>query len=432
MRPADQRGGYQLLKLGLAGSLDAGYLTKKFRISNTKLLERVFGADRVEFYKALLDSVRDFKSTTRKTDKRSEAIKVLHTSKEELAVIAKNVRDQLAAIAPEKLSKLTQGMSDKDRKMRMYQDLLRKVNTINDDVIKKKNGSSSFDDDDMGGRRRVLPFPMELNKYLGKEMTSTTELEARIREEMAVAEAEQADTTGVSTAITAIMATQSFLADAGQLVIRTRLLAKMSEMTASDELNRDDVVITTSPTIMDAEFFAMLFGKLKALTQKMDAYNSVNNTVSPTFQAADTNIMVKGLERYRGAVENILRYFNNISRETDEAIRAMEKESKSPLSSSKSPSVSDVRAIYNAHHYERQQRMERVSEIAIELRNLVRKMESARRDMSSPDVSEDLRKRKETEFDYECLRVQKKIDKNLDDYPEMREMYLQICKKKSL
>ena len=426
---SQQLGGYQLLKMGLAGSLDAP-VHKGFRLGSSKMLERVFGTDRVDFYKAIMDSVRDFKTSTRRTDKRSEVIKNIRTSKEELATLAKNIRDQLASIAPEKLSKMMQGVTDKDKKVRGINDLLRRLNTVTDDMIRKKNSAGMDFDDDRGMRMRSSPFPSELNKYMQKDMTTVAELEARVREDLAAVESEQADTTSTASAISAIAATQSFLADAGQLVIRSKAMAKMTDIRPEDELLRDEVVITTTATTLDAEFFVMLFGKVKALTQKMDPFNPINNTISPTFPTTDTNVMIKGIERYRAAVENILRYLNNTARESDEAIRALEKETKGTQGSIKVPSVRDVRAIYNAHMYERKQRSERVSEVAIELRNLVRKMESARRDNGAPDITDDLRKRKQSEFDYECLRIQKKIDKELDHYPEMREMYLQICKKK--
>jgi len=422
-----QSGGYQLLKLGLANSLDAGSFGQQFRVGNAKMLERVFGANRVGFYKALMDSVRDFKATTRKTDKRSDAIKTLRHSKEEMATLAKSIRDQLAAIAPEKLSRLTQSVNDRDRKVRTLNDLLAKASKISDEMIQRKFSRNNDDDDDFRGRRQAS-IPMEFNKYLTRDMTTTRELEDRIRADLAAAEAEQADTSSVASAITAISATQSFLADAGALILRTKALAKMSELRPDEELARDEVVLTAGATELNADFFTQLFGKIKALTQKVAPFDPVNTTVSPVFDDKDANVMTKGLERYRGAVENILRFLNNNARETDDAIRALE--SKSPISSSKVPSVSDVRAIYNAHLYDRQQRMRRVSEVAIELRNLVRKMESARRDRNAPDITEDLRKRKETEFNYECLRIQKKIDKELDDYPEMREMYIQICDQK--
>ena len=433
-----QHGGFQLLKTGLAGTLGNGAGGNEIALFSDEALEKVFGRHRVGFYRALRDSVRDFKSMQLKTDKRSEAIKRLRDSKGEMAEIVKNVRDQLMALGPDKVSKLASQASEKAGKVASLQKLRDRVSKTGDDEVRR--WAESLDpivsQDKEKTQRARTSVPSELKKYITVDTVTRADVEERIRVDIQAIETEASDVSTTSAVIAAITATQSYLADAATLVIRTRATAKLQDaldLKADEELNREDVVMQVGSSLLDAEFFNLLFTKLKNMVYKIAPLDPINNLVaiSPFTFASDSYTATKGIDRYRNVVESLLRYFSGTVREADDAVRRLEKENKGPLGSAKVPSAKEVYTIYNAFEEDRRRRMELINEIAFDLGHLVQDMEAAREyaeaEAEEGTVNGDLKAQKRKEFNFECKRIQTKIDAELNNFPELRELYLSIC-----
>lgn len=426
-------GSFELLKSGMAQEL--GSKARAPLKASGDSLSKMFGKGRVAFYKALLDSVRDFKAAQLKTDKRSVAIKRLKESKGELIELVKNIREQLATLGPERIVKLTTAASEKEKRTKTLQALrLTVANNYDDDKVRRMVDQLDTSADKKGSRN--VSIPQDLKKYITIDLGSRSELEERIQADILSLETEHADSSTTSSIILSITAIQAYLADAGTLLIRTRAMATtMQDVNPESELNRDDVVLTAAPMVLDTEFFVTVFGKLRNLTYKIapldQSMSALMLAPSTTYGTNEGAAVIKSLERYRTAVESVLRYLSGMSREADEAVRKFEKENKSPLGSAKVPSAKEVYAIYDAFEADRHKRSEMVNQIAYDLGVLVRNMEDAREyvDGAGPDAK--LKERKQREFDYECQRLQRKVNDHMGDYPEMREMYLQICKSSS-
>lgn len=430
-----QSGGFELLKTGLAGTLGNGAAGNEVAIFSDESLARVFGRHRVGFYRALRESVRDFKSMQLKTDKRSEAIKRMRDSKGEMAEIVKNVREQVMALGPDKIAKLVAQASDKAGKVTAMKKLReRLVGKTDEDVRRWAESMDPIASQDKDRQRSRTTVPSELKKYVTAESMTLADVEERIRVDIMAVESESVDAATTSAVISAITATQSYMADAAALIIRTRAAARLqdvADMKADEELNREEVVLSVGSSLLDAEFFNALFAKLKNMVYKIAPLDPINNlvTISPLTFTNDSSTTTKGIERYRNVVESLLRYFSGTVRESDDAVRRLEKENKGPLGSVKVPSAKEVYTIYNAFEEDRRRRMELVNEIAFDLGQLVQEMEASREYMDAPDgdVDATVKAQKTKNFKYECKRIQGKISRELGNYPEMRDLYLSIC-----
>lgn len=445
-----------LLKAGIGGPLDAvGSLerfTGAFNFDTT--LKRVFGPDRVGFYRVMLESVEDYKRfkvlEAKLVVKKAKA----KARKDELAGMVAKIREQMAILNTDKTRTTLAAIKDNTTKKDNLTALINDVNSMAVETLSMNNfkAQSNKRGENKANERAdsmtnllSTPATRELIKRYMKGERTKSEVLTDIQVDLDKLTGATGDITAVSEAVKGAVATiQSYLSavlhlikapeEGGQSAAIDAALSGTLDASAENPIAID----STGEALEWNAFFESVNTGLTTFATESAIIGIVVDP--PSSSMSTTPILNDMMNKYKRNIDLILRHLTlTTPGQIDAAIKKAERETKekNPFSFGEGISAAQVYRIYNAHKWDRERKKNLMNQLAFDLAQLVRYMEYARddynraADRAGDDLPEGERDEKlraaRKEFEFECNRIQRKINTEMKDYPEVREMYLKIC-----
>lgn len=455
-----------LIKAGIGGPLESiGSLsryTAGFRFDAT--LKRVFGADRMGFYKTILDSVEDYKRYKVMEAKLDASKIVAKAFKDELAEMVSKIREQMAILGAERTRTTLSSIKEVDNTRAKLTQLHSDISSVSVDpltpnhfksVTKKNKGGASTTSEGELTHYLTGASSRELIKRFLKAERPREDVLTDIQVELDKLSNTSGDVSAVSDAVKSSVATiQSYLAAASVHLKKKAAIGKppgaLDVAPPPADAKENGISMDSFGRDLDWPTFFEQAGKGIDHFATEAQLTLDTHAPPPASALTSTTTLVDHLNRYRRSVDEVLRYLTlTAPKEVDDALSLARKDikDKNPFAFGDGISATQVYRIYNAHKWDRERKKEVMNELAFNLAQLVRYMEYARDDYkraarrveeadpasASAEAANALREDEERmraarkEFEYECGRIQKKINKEMMDYPEVREMYFKIC-----